>query len=72
VSQESDQGRLLLDGLATAATDAAKAGSEAYAAAGGTVPEFPALQQQDEGPQSAEAAQQETREAWAGLAQRAQ
>jgi hypothetical protein len=60
---------VLLDGLAPAATDAAKAGSEAYAAAGGAVP---ALQQQEEGPQSAEAAQQETRQAWAGLAQRAQ
>ena len=59
---------MLLDSLATAATDAAKAGSEAYAAAGGTVP---ALQQQ-EGPQSAEAAQQATREAWAGLARGAQ
>ena len=59
----------MLDGLATAATDAAKVGSEAYAAAGGTVP---AQQQQQQGPQSAEAAQQETREAWAGLARGAQ
>ena len=67
--QASSQGRVLLDGLATAATDAAKVGSEAYAAAGGTVP---AQQQQQQGPQSAEAAQQETREAWAGLARGAQ
>ena len=68
--QASSQGRVLLDGLATAATDAAKAGSEAYAAAGGTIPAL--QQQQQEGPQSAEAAQQATREAWAGLARGAQ
>ena len=65
VSQESSQGSVLLDGLAAAATDAAKASSEAYAAAAGGV----AAQ---EGPQTAEAAQQETQEAWAGLEQRAQ
>jgi len=63
--QESSQGSVLLDGLAAAATDAAKASSEAYAAAAGGV----AAQ---EGPQTAEAAQQETQEAWAGLEQRAQ
>lgn len=57
----------MLDGLATAATDAAKAGSEAYAAAVGGA----TLQQGGVG-LSAEAALQETREAWAGLAQHAQ